>query len=359
MLFIINFTNYNGIVLTLLFKSLIKMNNELFDQLDRCLNLRLPILDQEHSSAVRLYNGFYEGIPNLVIDILGRTLMVNWHGENPNDLEILVKPIQEFYLEKLPWIETILLKARQLNEELKTGKMIFGKNLQHEIKEHGILYALDLQLNQDNSFYLDTRNMRLWLLNHMNSKSVLNTFAYTGSLGIAALAGGASRVVQTDLNAHFLALSKRCASLNRFSRSGMDIMPMDFFKMVRRFKTSQTLFDCVILDPPFFSTTEAGRVDLVNEYGNLINKVRPLVGHEGWLILINNALYVSGVDMMTQINALCEGPYLSFQEIIPVPEDVCGYKETIVNTPPTNPAPFNHPTKIAILKVFRKDKRII
>lgn len=335
------------------------MNNELLDQLDKCLNIRLPILDQEHSCAIRLYNGFYESIPNLVIDIFGRTLLINWHGENANDLEILVKLIQGFYLEKLPWIETILLKARQLDKELKKGKIIFGKEIQHEIKENGIRYAIALQLNQDNSFYLDTRNLRLWLRNHMKSKSLLNTFAYTGSLGIAAQAGGASHVVQTDLNARFLALSKRSASLNHFSGSGMDIMPMDFFKMVSRFKTSQTLFDCVILDPPFFSTTEAGRVDLVNEYGNLINKVRPLVGHEGWLILINNALYVSGVNMLTQINALCEGPYLSFQEIIPVPEDVCGYKETIVNTPPTNPAPFNHPTKIAILKVFRKDKRII
>jgi 23S rRNA (cytosine1962-C5)-methyltransferase len=57
------------------------------------------------------------------------------------------------------------------------------------------------------------------------------------------------------------------------------------------------------------------------------------------------------------LNALCKGPYLSLEEIIPVPPDVTGYPDTIVDAPPVDPTPFNHPTKIAILKVFRKDQR--
>jgi len=43
--------------------------------------------------------------------------------------------------------------------------------------------------------------------------------------------------------------------------------------------------------------------------------------------------------------------------ILPVPLDVTGYPETIVDQPPADPAPFNHPTKIAVLKVFRKDQQ--
>ncbi|MCK7505726.1 MAG: class I SAM-dependent methyltransferase [Desulfobacterales bacterium] len=37
----------------------------------------------------------------------------------------------------------------------------------------------------------------------MRGRSVLNTFAYTGSLGVAAMAGGAVRVTQTDRNRQF------------------------------------------------------------------------------------------------------------------------------------------------------------
>jgi 23S rRNA (cytosine1962-C5)-methyltransferase len=37
-----------------------------------------------------------------------------------------------------------------------------------------------------------------------------------------------------------------------------------------------------------------------------------------------------------------------------VPADITGYPETIVSNPPVDPAPFNHPTKIAVLPVHRK-----
>ncbi len=62
---------------------------------------------------------------------------------------------------------------------------------------------------------------------------------------------------------------------------------------------------------------------------------------------------------MAELEALCKSEYLSFSEIIPVPADVTGFPESIVDVPPVDPAPFNHPTKIAILDVVRKDMRQI
>ena len=48
--------------------------------------------------------------------------------------------------------------------------------------------------------------------------------------------------------------------------------------------------------------------------------------------------------------------YLKIKELIPVPEDFTGYPETRLNKPITDPAPFNHSTKIAVLEVKRKIK---
>ena len=42
------------------------------------------------------------------------------------------------------------------------------------------------------------------------------------------------------------------------------------------------------------------------------------------------------------------------EEIIPVPDDFTGYPATRVGAFVTDPAPFNHPTKIAVLRVRRK-----
>ena len=121
-----------------------------------------------------------------------------------------------------------------------------------------------------------------------------------------------------------------------------------------RLKRDSTVFDCVILDPPFFSSTSKGTVDLVNQNTQMINKVRPLVKDGGWLVAINNALFLSGSDYMKSLENLCRDGYLSIEQIIPIPQDITGFPGTISSHPPVDPAPFNHPTKIALLKVKRK-----
>jgi 23S rRNA (cytosine1962-C5)-methyltransferase len=130
----------------------------------------------------------------------------------------------------------------------RRGCHLFGESLTTSITEHGVHHALDLILNQDSSFYLDTRNLRKYLIENMTGKSVLNCFAYTGALGIAALAGGARKVIQTDLNKAALKLAQQSSKLNTFSGS-METLSMDFFKVVANFKQHKALFDCVYLGP--------------------------------------------------------------------------------------------------------------
>ena len=57
---------------------------------------------------------------------------------------------------------------------------------------------------------------------------------------------------------------------------------------------------------------------------------------------------------MAALQELCEHGYLSIETTILVPLDISGYPETVVDTPPRDPAPFNHPTKITIMRVTRK-----
>ncbi len=320
--------------------------------LDQSLEVRASLIDADHTQALRLFSGFYKGCPDLVVDLYGETLVLFNYGENGDILE----SAQEILLEKLPWIKCVFLKTRSARDPVqRRGVLAFGHSPTEKVQEHGIWHALDLQLNQDASFYLDTRNLRKWLLDHASGWRVLNTFAYTGSLGVAALAGGAEYVLQTDLKRKFLELARKSGMLNRLDIGKMKLRANDFFSMVAELKHKRELFDCVILDPPFFSSTKKGSVDLVKESTRLINKVRPLVADGGYLVAINNALFLSGADYMRSLEELSKDRYLSIEATIPIPPDITGFPNTIVNTPPTDPAPFNHPTKIAILKVRRKN----
>ena len=86
----------------------------------------------------------------------------------------------------------------------------------------------------------------------------------------------------------------------------------------------------------------------------LINKVRPLVKDGGSIVAINNALFLKGADYFASLEQLGQGGYLSIDGLIPVPPDFTGTADTRAAQPPVDSAPFNHPTKIAILKVRRR-----
>jgi len=329
--------------------------HRILESIDKAIAGRANLTDS--SEVYRLFNGFYEGFPGLVLDRYQSAVVISDHLQ-PDTLNALLRPLKDWLLTHLEGIDAILLKQRQHpDDQIRRGVIIHGETLPDRIMEFGVTYALNLKLNQDASFYIDTRNLRQWLQENMSGLNILNTFAYTGSLGTAAGTGGANQVVQTDLNQSFLQLAQRSWQFNRLSSEKHTILVGDFFRVAGRMRHEDQLYDCVILDPPFFSITDQGRVDLQGETTRLINKIRPLVAHQGFLIVINNALFLPGAYFMGELDALCQSDYLSFMKKIDVPEDITGYPETITGTPPCDPAPFNHPTKIAILKVLRKDQR--
>jgi 23S rRNA (cytosine1962-C5)-methyltransferase len=323
--------------------------------LDRSLTAREPIFDSRHEAAFRLFNGFTEGYPELVVDLYATTLLLNDYSDPADKGSGVVDEAQVFFRSRIPWLQAGIVKTRNGSTQTeKRGRLAFGTKPDRKVKEQGVWYAIDLLMNRDASLYLDTRNLRKWAVENLNGKTVLNTFSYTGSFGVAALAGGASRVIQLDVNRQFLNIAKDSYTLNGFPIHKEDFITADFFLQVGRFKRSKERFDCVFIDPPFFAASSKGRVDQENDSAQLINKVRPLINDGGYLVAINNALYVSGKEYMNTLESLCADGYLTISELIPVPADFTGFANTMAGTPITEPAPFNHATKIAILKVKRK-----
>lgn len=328
---------------------------QLLSYLDQALTARADLFDDRHESALRLFNGFYEGCPDLAIDLYGRTAVLHNYASDPAEGMLLATAAEGYLLERLPWLQAVVLKTRNgESDQAKQGQLTHGRTADHWIREHGVRYAIDLTMNQDASLYLDTRQVRRWALDHLAGQTVLNTFAYTGSLGVAAMAAGAQRVVHTDLNKRFLNVAKTSYTLNGFPIDKKEFQVGDFWSHMNRLKRAGERFDCVFLDPPFFSQTEQGTVDLTENMTRLINKVRPLVNHNGRIVAINNALFVSGRDYMAELEALCADGYVEIEQLLPVPADFTGYANTTILDPITDPAPFNHSTKIAILTIYHR-----
>ena len=330
-------------------------NDSVIHLLDKAITARAELFDTRHEAAFRLFNGFLEGFPALVVDLYAKTLVIHHYAQASEQADALLAHVQAYLRERLPWVRAIVLKRRKgKSAEEKRGRLVFGEKADRQIREHGVRYAVELMMNRDASFYLDTRQLRRWALEHLQGKSVLNTFAYTGSLGVAACAAGATRVVQLDLNRRFLNVAKRSYTLNGFAIHKRDFQAGDFWSRINHFKRTGERFDCIFIDPPFFSSTKKGKVDLAKNATRLINKVRPLVHHGGYIVAINNALFLSGNAYFDALESLCADGYVEIKELIPVPSDFTGYPETRATAPITNPAPFNHSTKIAVLEIRHK-----
>ena len=299
----------------------------------------------------RLLNGFTEDLPGLVIDVFAKTAVIHDYGTEHYDHNEITQEL----CANLPFLKAVILKNRAAkNPDDRNGTLLYGVKPDDRIKENGVSYALDLMMNRDNSFYADTRFLRQYLLTHVKDMDVLNTFAYTGSLGVAAAAGGAASVLQTDLSDKFMQTAKRSLSMNKIYFTNKNFLAGNFFPVIGKLKRENRMFHCIILDPPFFSKTPRGEVDLCAAPEVPINKVRPLIHDNGLLITVNNSLYLSGEEFLQRLNVLCKDGYLSIEETIPIPQDFIGPDPDYMRHYAVCPAPFNHPTKIVVLRVKKK-----
>ncbi|MEP7271564.1 MAG: class I SAM-dependent methyltransferase [Acidobacteriota bacterium] len=348
------------------------MDEPLDRLLSKALAARADLFDTKHEVAFRLFNGFTEGWPDLAVDVYGTTLLLHDYSvqpgegvaddpaageaEGPDPMTV----VHEFYRARLPWIDAVLLKTHQSQtSEARNGRVLLGTTLTRKVREPGApvpaWYSIDLTLNRDASLYLDTRCLRNWAMRNLGGKRVLNTFAYTGSLGVAARAGGAARVTHVDLNREFLNVAKTSYTLNGFPIDKRDFQGADFWPQISLMIRAGDLFDCVLLDPPIFAATRKGVVDAAKNYARVVNKVRPLIADGGCLVAVNNGVFASGVEYLEVLKSLGAGGYLTVDELIPVDEDFAGYEATRVPGSGADPAPFNHSTKIAVIRVRRKD----
>ena len=323
---------------------------------------RSSLIEAPHRNGFRAFDGHLEGDARYVVDVYATTGVIFRRApasdvhpapSAPDPASSLASWVAAVRA-ALPWLQAIVVKDREAtSDEDRWGRVVYedpgGPGVATELSEHGVRYALELRMNQDASFYLDTRDLRRWLIDQAEGASVLNTFAYTGSLGVAARAGGAAQVLHTDLNRRFLNVAKRSYALNGFPVQRKDFQARDFFSFVRGQKLQGARYDLAILDPPFFSSTPGGTVDLSRNLSRLVNKLRPLVRSGGRLVVVNNSLFVSGAAFLQELEGLCAGGWMEIERTIDVPDDVAGYPATRRSEPVVDPAPFNHATKIAVL----------
>lgn len=283
------------------------------DVLTASIGRRDALLDALHAAetdAYRLLHGAVEGAPGVAIDRYGPLLLIQTWRE---PLTVSPEVLAEVASEQLGVPLTAVWNHRH-----RRTRPDFARYHQPEIpdapvcQENGLWFdARPRHGGTDPLLFLDFRAVRRRVRGLAEGRSVLNLFAYTCGIGVAALAGGASEVWNVDFAASSLAVGETNRALNGlpdWRNIQEDVFPINRqlagLKVPPRRKyvrVAPRSFDLVVLDPPRFSKGSFGAVDLVRDYPSVFKPALLATAPGGTLICTNN---VASVDRETWLAGL-------------------------------------------------------
>ena len=228
----------------------------------------LGIADNPQNNTYRLVHGEGDNLPGLVIDVYGRTAVMQAHsvGMHVYRKEIasaLVAVMGERIANVYYKSETTLPFKAELGQE---NGFLYGGSEDNTAIENGLKFHVDWLKGQKTGFFVDQRENRSLLESYSKDKKVLNMFCYTGGFSFYAMRGGAKLVHSVDSSAKAIELTKRNVELNFPNDTRHEAFCEDAFKYLDKAGGD---YDLVILDPPAFAKHRAALRNALKGYTRL------------------------------------------------------------------------------------------
>jgi len=256
------------------------------------------ITSRDFTDAQRLFHGrghAYQGLNHVNVDWLAPVVLITLY--QAADTEWLMK--QAHALKALiPQCTSVQVQHRY--EKFAPTQLLLGDEVTHTVvTEQGLKFHLEFGKAQNSGLFLDMANGRQWLRQEVQSSlaqdplleqgsNVLNLFAYTCAFSVAAIAGGASKVVNIDLSKASLSKGRENHQLNKLAKKeGKKIVfeGVDIFKSNSRIKKYGP-YDILVCDPPSF---QKGSVNIERDYAKIIRRIPQWMNAGAKLMLCLNS----------------------------------------------------------------------
>ncbi|MEO8717393.1 MAG: class I SAM-dependent methyltransferase [Burkholderiales bacterium] len=229
------------------------------ERVAQAVRRREALAAARHTNALRLVHGESDGLPGLVVDRYADVLVAQF-------LSAGAERWREALLDAL--VETTACEAVFERSDAEVRKLEglaprvgFARGNREArrcpIVEYGLNFRVDVEEGQKTGFFLDQRENRQRVRALAAGREVLDGFCYTGGFAIAALAGGARRVLAVESSVPALEVARDNLGANALDASKIEFFKADVFTHLRLLRDQGARFGLVVLDPPKFAPTAA------------------------------------------------------------------------------------------------------
>ena len=239
----------------------------------------------------RLVHAEADGLPGLVIDRFGRTLVIEVGSAGMEKLTPALLTALDAMLDPRTVIlrnDSSVRRLEGLELEVRVAK---GETADGPValSENGARFFADPLSGQKTGWFYDQRESRARVASLAVGARVLDLYAYTGGFGVLAAMKGATEVVCVDRSQPALDLASRAAEANgvaarcRFLRG-------EAFETLEQLDES---FDVVIVDPPAFVRSKKDLGAGLRGYRKLMRLAAARVVPGGFLFAASCSYHVS------------------------------------------------------------------
>jgi 23S rRNA (cytosine1962-C5)-methyltransferase len=240
---------------------------------------RTPL--RAETNGFRAVHGESDGLPAVTADVYGDVVVVQSYAAGVEALARLVAR----RVGAAVGATTVILRGGHrrvtaMPEEKRTPRVVAGAfRGQAEFHEGPLTFVAHLHDGQKGGTFLDLRGLRRWVAAQpLAGKRVLNLFAYTGMLGLAAEHAGAARIVQVDRTP-----ALGTATLHHVrDRAKHELVTADIFDWLPR---ATGAYDLVIVDPPSMTSRIEQVPGVLATYRRLHKAAAARVAPGGALVL--------------------------------------------------------------------------
>lgn len=223
-------------------------------RLSEALRLRkaLQLTGRADNNIYRLVHGEGDRLPGLVIDVYGKTAVmqahsVGMHMSREQIADALIEASEGLIENVYYKSETTLPFKADLHQE---NGFLRGHDEGNVAVENGLKFHIDWLRGQKTGFFVDQRENRSLLEHYAKGRNVLNMFCYTGGFSVYAMRGGANLVHSVDSSAKAIDLTRANAEMNFPCDARHEAFAEDAFKFLEQAGSN---YDLIVLDPPAFA----------------------------------------------------------------------------------------------------------